>query len=546
MNFIEKTSVFLKLSKYYFKYANKDLISESGLVNREENFDSDIKEDAKNFVKDLESLGPTFIKLGQVLSTRKELLPIEFIYELKKLQSDVDAVSYEKIKEIVEQELKGDINKIFKKFDKTPIAAASLGQVHKGTLHSGAEVVVKVQRPNITEIISDDIALIKKIVHFLDLRSESFRRLHIINIVNEFEKNIIQELNYLSEAYNLEKINDNLKEFEALKFPKVYKSYSSVKVLTMDFLEGQKLDSIPDIALTELRGSYLANEIFKAYLKQIFIDGFFHSDPHFGNIVLFNKEILGVFDLGMVTRLGPDLRKKLLSLIVAISSGKGKETSDLAYSITSDVDGVDQDVSYFKEQITSLVKDQYDRSLDQIRSGEVLLGISNIASKAGLYFPSELSSIARTLMYLDDLGNLLDPKFNPHKAIRENASELLASYYKESVKMSDLFLGLNDIKDFMREVPSKFNRVLDDFSTGRFKLKVDAIDEDKMLTGFQKIANRITAGLIFSSMIIAAGMIMNLKSSHTLFGYPTLAMILFLFAFLGSFFLLMNILFKDK
>lgn len=546
MNILQKSKLFLKLSKYMFKYANKNFDIDATL-NTDSSIDTTtIDEDAKSFVSDLESLGSTYIKLGQLLSTRRELLPPEFILALKKLQSNVEPVAYPDIANVVQDELKAPINKLFSFFDDKPLATASLGQVHRATLMDGTEVVVKVQKPNIVATIKDDLASMRKLVNFLNEKSESFRKYHFQSVLNEFEDNIINELDYDTEFHNLNVISDNLEEFTLLHFPKAYKSYSTHRVLTMDFIVGDKLDEISEFYKTEVNGKVIAKQVFEAYLKQIFVDGFFHSDPHLGNMILIDNDNLGIIDLGMVTKLGPDLRKDLLTLLVAISSGKGAEAAEIAYKLSSNIPGVNQDIVIFKQMISNLIKEEYDRSVKQIKAGSILMSVSKIASNSGLYFPQELSSIARTLMYLDDLARILDPEFNPHEAVRDNATKLFKANYTENLSLSDVFLGAQDLKNFISEFPSKANRLLDDINNQKFSLKIDAIDEVLLLKGIQKIANRITSGLILAAMIIAAAMMMKVDNGFVILGYPGLAFILFMFATLGGVLLLFNMLLKDK
>lgn len=546
MAIFQKSKLFLKLSKYLFKYANQNM-DLGPVIEEEASLEStSISEDAKSFVADLESLGPTYIKLGQLLSTRRELLPAEFITALKKLQSNVEPIAYPDIVNIIQAELGAQLNKLFTFFDDKPLATASIGQVHRATLMDGSEVVVKVQKPNIVKTIKDDLVSIRKLVNFLNEKSLSFRKYHFQSVLNEFEANIFNELDYINEFNNLSVISKNLENFEHIHFPKAFKSYSTNKLLTMDFIVGDKLDEISEIYKTEIDGKLIAKDVFEAYLKQIFVDGFFHSDPHLGNMILIDSKNLGIIDLGMVTKLGPDLRKDLLSLLVAISSGKGSEAAEIAYRLSSNIPGVEQEITLFKEQISALIKEEHDRSVKQIKAGSVLMSVSKIASNSGLYFPQELSSIARTLMYLDDLARILDPDFNPHEAVKENATKLFKANYTENLSLSDVFLSAQDLKKFLSEFPSKINRILDDINNRKFNLKIDAIDETLLLRGIQKVANRITSGLILAAMIIAAAMMMKVNNGFFILGYPGLAFILFVFAVLGSLTLLFNILFKDK
>lgn len=291
---------------------------------------------------------------------------------------------------MLQDELKAPINKLFSFYDDKPIATASLGQVHKATLMDGTEVVVKVQKPNIVTTIKDDLGSMRKLVDFLNEKSLSFRKYHFQSVLNEFEDNIINELNYETEFHNLNVISKNLKEFKLLHFPKAYKSYSTNRILTMDFIQGDKLDKISEFYKTEVNGKVLARQVFEAYLKQIFVDGFFHSDPHLGNMILIDNDNLGIIDLGMVTKLGPDLRKDLLSLLVSISSGKGAEAAEIAYKLSSNIPGVDQEIVIFKQMISNLIKEEHDRSIKQIKVGSILMSVSKIASSSGLYFPFAL------------------------------------------------------------------------------------------------------------------------------------------------------------
>jgi predicted unusual protein kinase regulating ubiquinone biosynthesis (AarF/ABC1/UbiB family) len=545
METIEKSKIYLKLSKYLFKYSDfTNGTKDSGSTSLEKS--SSRTDDAKKFVEDIESLGPTFIKLGQVLSTRKELLPIEFTDELCKLHSDVKPIDYSIIEKIIEDELGAKIKSIFKSFDKEPLAAASLGQVHKAILKSGELVVVKIQRPNMLQTITTDLKLIYNLVGYLEKVSESIRRYNPKSMIAEFERTLLQELDYNEEAHNLEVISKNLSTFDQIIFPKIYRSYTTTKILTMDFIDGKKFSEISNIKMTEVDGKKIALEVFKAYLQQIFVDGFFHSDPHLGNLLFVEPNKIGILDLGMVTKLGPELRGELLSLIVAISDGRGYEASEIAYRLVYPIESVTEDMIFFKQSLARMVKDEHGKSVSRVKAGSVLFEVCKIASAAGLYFPPELSSIARTLMYLEELGSILDPKFDPNEAVKNQAVKLLKDNFKEDMSLSDVFLSTIEAKRVIEKIPSNFNKVLDDLANKKLSIKVDAIDEDKFMVGIQKIANRITSGLILAALIIGAAMLMNIKSNFILLGYPGFAIILFLIATFGSLFLLVNIFFRDE
>lgn len=550
MRSIEKLKMYSDLMTIFTKYGTTaSFLEEAGLkLTRSHSFKEEkgIEEDAKNFAKDLEALGPTFIKLGQLLSTRSEFLPTEYIEELKNLRDSVSPIEYSEVEKIIHEEFGMSPKDIYKKFEPIPIAAASLGQVHRATLMDGTEVVVKVQKPGIVEIITEDMSSLSKIIGFLDKHSISFHRFNVEGLLEEFKKNIAGELNYLEEAHNLKKMKENLLEFESLIIPQVYESYTRARVLTMDYLEGKNLEHLSNVAITEIDGPKILTQVFKAYLKQIFVDGYFHSDPHMGNLLYMKKDQLGIFDLGMVTRLSPRLKEILLQIVINISEGRGEEAAEVALKIAGELNRVEQNLDSFKEEIASVVKNEYDKSIKQMQAGYVLIEFSKIAARNGYTFPQEMSSIARTLIYLDEVANVLDPEFNPHDAIRDQALSIMRKSQTSTSSISDLLYDAIEFKNLIESFPKKANTILDDIINRKLELKINAIDEDKLIMGFQKVANRITSGLILAAMIIGAAMLMRIETSFIIWGYPGLAIIFFLVAMIGSILLLLNILFRDK
>ena len=550
MRSIEKLKMYRDLMTIFTKYgASASFLEESGLKLADEHRshkEKVVTEDAKNFARDLEDLGPTFIKLGQLLSTRSEFLPIEYIEELKSLRDNVSPIEFSQIDKVIQEEFNMSYKDIYKEFDEVPLAAASLGQVHRATLMDGTEVVVKIQKPGIVDLITEDMESLSKIIGFLDKHSLSFHRYNVVGLLEEFKKNIAGELNYLEEAHNLKKIKENLAEFESLIIPKVYDSYTRTRVLTMDFLEGQNLEKISNVAVTEIDGKQILTEIFRAYLKQIFVDGYFHSDPHMGNLLYMEGNRLGVFDLGMVTKLSPKLKEILLQIVINISEGRGEEAAQLSLKIAGHLERAEQHLDEFKEEIAAVVKNEYDKSIKQMQAGYVLVEFSKIAARNGYSFPQEMSSIARALIYLDEVANVLDPDFNPHQAIKDHALQIMRQSQTSGNSISDLLYDAIEFKNLIENFPKKANIILDDIINRRMELKINAIDEDKLISGFQKVANRITSGLILAAMIIGAAMLMRIETSFIIWGYPGLAIIFFLLAMIGSLFLLINILFKDK
>jgi predicted unusual protein kinase regulating ubiquinone biosynthesis (AarF/ABC1/UbiB family) len=276
---------------------------------------------------DLEAMGPTFIKLGQVLSSRPDLMPEPYLKALSRLQDDVKPFSFAQVEQIVQTELGVRLSKAFSFFDPEPLAAASLGQVHRATLRDGRDVVVKVQRPGIREQIAEDFEAIEQIVDFLKRHTQLARRYQFDKVLEEFQRTLLHELDYQREASNLRTIAENLKDFPRIRIPQPVADYTTRAVLTMEHIDGQKITSLTPLARTELDGAGLADELFKAYLKQVLVDGVFHADPHPGNVYVTADKEVALLDLGMVGHVAPVMQEKLIRLLLALSDGRSEEAA---------------------------------------------------------------------------------------------------------------------------------------------------------------------------------------------------------------------------
>src|SRR5512140_1114696 len=290
------------ISLLFLKYGQNDLGSRfevQDAVKASRNGNSHGDSDADALPNDLERLGPTFVKLGQLLSSRADLLPPKYLKSLARLQDKVKPFPYQDAEFIVESELKTKINKAFSLFEREPMAAASLGQVHRAALHDGRPVVVKVQRPNISKQIAEDFAALQEIANFLNRHTKFGQRYQVTKILEEFENTLAHELDYCREATNMTTLAKNLAHFDHIKVPLPIADYSTHKVLTMDFMEGRKITELSPVGRLDLDGRALAEELFQAYLQQILVDGIFHADPHPGNILLTDAGTIALLDVGM-------------------------------------------------------------------------------------------------------------------------------------------------------------------------------------------------------------------------------------------------------
>jgi predicted unusual protein kinase regulating ubiquinone biosynthesis (AarF/ABC1/UbiB family) len=544
----ERLKRYKDVAMLLIKYGRSDLISVAGLEGSvlPDEIAAESKEaaPAEELAKDLERLGPTFIKLGQLLSTRADLLPGPYLDALTRLQDHIEPFPYEEVERIVSGELAVRMSKAFADFDPTPLAAASLSQVHRAYMRDGREVVVKVQRPNIRDLIVGDLESLSEIAHFLDQHTELGRRYEFDNMLVNLRKSLLRELDFTIEANNLHTIGQNLAEFEHIVVPEPIDDYTTTRVLTMEYISGKKITAINPLRFLEIDRGLLADELFRAYLKQFLIDGLFHADPHPGNVLLTDDDRIALLDLGMVGRMTRTFQDNLLRLLLAISEGRGEMAAQAAIKMGEEKEGFNR--AAFERRISDLVADSPDAVLSHMNAGKVSLEITRISADCWFRLPAEFTMVAKALLNLDRVVYSLDPNFDPNIVIRERANEILQRNILKSVAPNNLLSSVVDLKEFAEKLPTRVNRILDAAGNNDLRFKIDAIDEKVIVEGLQKVANRITLGLVVAALIVGAAMLMRVETSFRIFGYPGLAMIFFLLAAAAGLLLVFSILFYDE
>ncbi len=493
---------------------------------------------------DLETMGPTYVKLGQVLAGRPDLLPKPYLRALARLQDKVKPFAYEEVEQIMLVELGVRISKAFSRFDIEPIAAASLGQVHLAALRDGRQVVVKVQRPDIRRQIADDFEVLAEIASFLDEHTEMGRRYRFSAVVDEFRASIQQELNYEREAQNLIAVGKNLKDFKLIQVPQPILDYSTRSVLTMEYIKGQKITTLGPMAKLDIKGAPLAEELFRAYLKQVLVDGLFHADPHPGNVFITDDGRIALLDLGMVGHTAPKMQEHLLKVLLAVSDGLGDAAAEEVVRMSEKTDAFDH--HKFRQQIGQLVASSRNQGLLELNIGQTLLDVSRHARDDGLFVPSELVLLGKTLLQLDEVGRILDPTFDPNASIRRNAGEITSRRMGQDTSQGSVINSLLELKDFTANLPSRLNRIMDAVANAELEVKVKATDAKMVVDGIEKVANRVTKGILLAALIIGAALMMRINTHWTLFGYPGFAMLCFLAAGVGALALLYNIYAEDR
>ena len=484
--------------------------------------------EAERLAKDLEKLGPTFVKLGQLLSTRADLLPATYLEALSRLQDDLEPVPLAEIHKTIEEDLDVRLSKAFSFFDPEPLASASLGQVHRAALRDGRQVAVKVQRPDIIDRVKADLAVLDEIAAFVDHHTKVGRRYEFGPMIQEFRKALMDELDYTVEAGHLRRLGRNLAEFDRIIIPAPVEGYVSTRVLTMDYVRGTKVTTLNPVALIDADPDGLAEELIRAYLHQILIDGFFHADPHPGNVFITDDGGIALIDLGMVGHLSPTLQDKLLKLVLAISEGRGEEAAEAAIQLGNVREEFDEHA--FRRDIVAIVGHYHGASLQNFQVGKIVLDVNRSAGAYGIKSPVEATLLGKTLLNLDHIARTLAPGLDVNAAIRRNASNLMQRRLLNSLSPGTVFSTMLEAKEFAEQLPRRINRVLESLASSQLKLRVEMIDEGAVIDGLQKVANRITMGLVLAALIIGAAMMMRIESRFTVLGYPGVPTLLFIVA----------------
>ena len=543
----EKFSNYTKFISFILKYWNSDVFkaaSDNALNN--ENFD-DSELDYKNpeeLAEDLKNMGPTYIKLGQLLSTRPDLIPEPYMKALEALQDDVEEIPYSEVQKIVEEEIGQRISKAFESFEVQPLASASIGQVHLAILRSGKKVAVKIQRPGVRKNFTEDLDTLKELTDLAVKHSKTAKKYAVDEILDELRFILLNELDYVKEAENLIALGENTKKYPKIVIPQPVEGYSTSKILTMDYIDGQKITSISPISRIETNYKPLVDELVAAYLKQIIFDGFAHADPHPGNVHLTTDNKIALMDLGMVAKFGPDLREHILKLLIAISKYNGEETANVLLKM-SEYDK-NADLVGFRKEINRLVLDSQNKTAKDLQTGRLLIQMNKVAAEKSIKLPVELNILGKILMNMDQIVAVLTPDYDLQRAIERNVEKLMEKKMLQELKPDNFFAQALEAKKLTEKLPERLNTITEKLANNEFEIKIDAIDEQRLTDGFQKVANRISIGLIIAALIIGAALLMRIPSTFTLLGYPGLAMILFSIAAVIGLWLVLKMMLKDE
>jgi ubiquinone biosynthesis protein len=456
----------------------------------------------------LEELGPTFVKLGQLASTRPDLIPEQIIRELEKLQDQVPPFSFTDVRRIIEEELGEELDHIFHSFEEVPLAAASIGQVHRAVLHSGEKVAVKIQRPHIASIMETDLEILQDLTVLAERRLAWAAQYQMRDILDELSKSLRLELDYTVEARNAEKFSKQFQSDPTIYVPKVFWDYSTKKVLTMEYVEGVKLGELERLKQRGYNLKILAERLAKGMFQQIFMKGFFHGDPHPGNVLALPGNVIAFIDFGMVGRITSEMKYHLSSFMIALM----RQSTDGIMKTIGDMglvpDGVD--VSQLREDIEKLREKYYHIPLSQVSLGEAVQDLLHVAFRHSIRIPSDLTLLGKALLTMEGVVEKLDPDFSITDIAEPFGRQLLKERLRPKNVAEMAWKRLSDYGELFVDLPKNVKELTRLMKQGKVRLEIGIPDLDFLLRKLDQISNRLSFSIVLLSFsIIMVGIIIG-------------------------------------
>mgnify|MGYP000947639614 FL=1 len=455
-----------------------------------------------------EELGPTFVKFGQILSNRPDLIPLELTFELEKLQENVPPMSQKEARKVVETELKGSVEDLFAWFEPEPFASASMAQVHKVTLHSGKRIALKVQRSGIFDIIVEDIKVMYKIAEVLENRIPSIKNFDPVGLVKHFENSILKELDFINESINVERFYNNIQKDKTLEqfayAPKVHKEFTTIKVLALEFISGIKIDKIPELNKKGFNTKIIARRLAISYYKQIFEYGFFHADPHPGNLLVLPNGHIAYLDFGMMGSMLPRDIYVFGKLFMAISNKNVKEIIKALQKLSNAV--VISDMRDLEFDINEFVEKYYVRDVHQNEMSTILMELKDIIMNHGLKVPTYFFLFARSLVTLEGVIEKLDPNFEQFEIVRPYLRKSATKKFNPVIVSKKVVNSIFEVIDYMEDFPSDLRNAIRKINSGKVKVDLSHQGIDPFVHTLQRITKQLITAFIMVAFIISAAL----------------------------------------
>lgn len=470
----------------------------------------------------LEELGPTFIKLGQLLSTRPDVIPNDYLEELKKLQDRVPTVETELILAQMHLEMGRPVEELFSHFEPIPLATASIAQVHRGTLKTGEEVVFKVRRPEIENVIETDVDILMGLAYLVDKHLPGGEMYDPIGLVKEFRRTINRELDFSREGRTIERFSANFAEDDSVRIPKVYWDFSGRSILTLEYLCGIKISNVEELQQAGYDLKKIAHSGATIFLKQVFEFGFFHADPHPGNLHILPDNVICIFDFGMVGRLDDDLKLQLTELLLSILK---RDVNHIISQLLYSGELVDEsNIKDLKRDLSEFIDDYYDILLQDLKVGKMLLDFIAILTEYRIKFPSNLMLLSRALIAMEGIGRQLDPGFNMVEQLQPFTEKIVKERYSPASLSKELAKTVQSYQSLSKSLPKDIKEFINRVNRNKFKIDLEHRGLERLITDLDKSSNRISFSLIIAALIIGSSLIMQTDNGPILFDFPILGL----------------------
>jgi ubiquinone biosynthesis protein len=457
----------------------------------------------------LEELGTTFIKFGQIMSNRPDILPAELIVELEKLQTGVPPFPAEQAVRVVTEELGEDPKDLFEEFDSVPVASASIAQAHRALLWSGDEVIIKVQRPGIKEVIEIDIDIMMRLAGLFErliLRSDV---LDAVNVIREFGRSLDKELNFANEAMNIRKFSGNFEGNENLVVPKIYDEYSTPRVLTMEYIQGTHVLNLAEIESQDVDLKRVARIGADLILAQIFEHGFFHADPHPGNLMVLEDGRICFLDFGMMGMILPQHRRHLSDIIIGIVNQDSHKLTRalIEFSRSENVPSRER----LEYEVFELVESYAHLPLKDINMGDLIPKMLSLVFDYNLRLPPNMFMLSKALITIEGVGSRLDPEFNMMERVEPFARKLILRRFSPERLGKSAYSSASDVLSILERLPEDTQEMIKVVKSGRLKLDFENTGLDPIFTQANRIVNRLTFSIIFAALIIGSSLLLHAR-----------------------------------